>query len=154
MKKLLTKKNKINLFTIGFTQKTAQDFFQLLINNKVQKLIDVRLNNVSQLAGFTKKKDLEYFLKIIADIQYEHNLDLAPNQEILTPYKKVHKDWSIYEEQFIDLITQRQIATKLSLPSLANSCLLCSEAVPIHCHRRLVAEYLQLHWENIKIIHL
>ena len=154
MKKLPTKKKTINLFTIGFTQKTAQDFFALLIKHKVKKIVDTRLNNVSQLSGFAKKKDLIYFLEVIANIDYEHNLNLAPTQDILKDYQKNKNDWSIYEQQFFELIKERKIETKLTPELLDNSCLLCSEATPLHCHRRLVAEYLQHYWNNINIIHL
>ena len=154
MKKLPTKKKTINLFTIGFTQKTAQEFFTLLIKYKVKKIVDTRLNNISQLSGFAKQKDLIYFLKTIANIEYEHNLNLAPTQYILKDYQKHKNDWSIYEQQFLELIKERKIETKLAPESLDNSCLLCSEATPLHCHRRLVAEYLQHYWNNINIIHL
>nr|WP_034935457.1 DUF488 domain-containing protein [Gloeocapsa sp. PCC 73106] len=149
-----TKKKKINLLTIGFTQKTAQDFFELLTKNKVKKVIDVRLNNVSQLAGFTKKQDFPYFLEKIAQIEYLHELDLAPTQSILTEYKKNKGDWSIYEQKFLQLMKERRIETKLSPELLDNTCLLCSEAKPHHCHRRLVVEYLQHHWGNINLVHL
>jgi uncharacterized protein (DUF488 family) len=154
VKKLPTNKSKINLFTIGFTQKTAQDFFNFLLKYKVTKIIDIRLNNTSQLSGFAKKKDLIYFLKTIANIDYEHNLNLAPTQDILKDYQKNKNDWSIYEKQFLELIKKRKIETKLAPESLDNSCLLCSEPTPLHCHRRLVAEYLQHYWQNINIIHL
>lgn len=147
-------KKKINLLTIGFTRKTAENFFELLIQNGVKKVIDVRLNNISQLAGFSKKPDLAYFLDKIAKIEYVHGLELAPTAEILTKYKKNKGDWSIYEQEFLQLIKERQIETKLSPELLDNACLLCSEAQPHYCHRRLVAEYLQQHWGNINLIHL
>lgn len=109
---------------------------------------------MSQLAGFTKKTDLEYFLKTIDDIDYVHILDLAPTKDILDEYKKQKGDWSIYEQKFLKLMADRQIEKKVS-PDLADgACLLCSEAKPHHCHRRLVAEYLNNKWGNIKIHHL
>jgi uncharacterized protein (DUF488 family) len=154
VKKLPTKVKKIKLLTIGFTQKTAEEFFETLQKNRVKIIIDTRLNNVSQLAGFTKKKDLAYFLDKIAKIDYIHNLELAPTQDILTEYKKNKGEWDIYEQQFQKLIKKRQIETKLTPESIDNACLLCSEAKPHHCHRRLVAEYLQQKWKNVEIIHL
>ena len=145
---------EINLFTIGFTQKSAEQFFETLLKAGVQRVIDTRLNNVSQLAGFAKRKDLEYFLRKVGNIEYIHLLDLAPTQDILDAYKKKKGDWETYEKQFIDLITKRQIETKVSPDILDGGCLLCSEAKPHHCHRRLVAEYLNSKWRNVKICHL
>ncbi len=144
----------INLSTIGFTQKTAQEFFELLKKANVKRVIDTRLNNVSQLAGFAKKKDLQYFLKEIADIDYIHLLDLAPTKDILDDYKKKKGEWSVYETKFRDLITKREIEKKLDPEIIEDACLLCSEAKPHYCHRRLVAEYLSNHWGNINIVHL
>jgi uncharacterized protein (DUF488 family) len=145
---------KLNLFTIGFTQKSAQQFFDVLMNAGVKTVIDTRLNNVSQLAGFTKRSDLEYFLKKIGDIQYAHILELAPTKDILNEYKKNKGDWETYEKKFLQLMSDRQIEHQLS-PELVNGgCLLCSEAKPHHCHRRLVAEYLNSKWGNIDIRHL
>jgi len=118
----------INLFTIGFTQKTAQKFFDDLQKAGVKRVIDTRLNNVSQLAGFSKKADLEYFLKVIGGIDYVHVLDLAPTQDILDEYKKKKVDWTIYEQKFRQLISSRRIETKVSPDVINNACLLCSEA--------------------------
>ncbi|MGL5940681.1 MAG: DUF488 family protein [Waterburya sp.] len=148
------KSRNINLFTIGFTQKTAQEFFELLTKAGVKRIIDTRLNNVSQLAGFAKREDLKYFLKQIADIEYIHLLDLAPTKDILEPYKKKQSDWQTYEKSFLDLIQQRQIETKVVPEILNGGCLLCSEAKPHNCHRRLVAEYLNNKLGNINICHL
>lgn len=146
--------NQINLFTIGFTKKSAQNFFDTLAAAGVKKIIDTRLNNVSQLAGFTKRIDLEYFLRKIGDIEYVHVLDLAPTQDILNEYKKQKGDWTAYEQKFTQLIAERQIEKTVS-PDLMNSaCLLCSEAMPHQCHRRLVAEYLSQKWGNVSIHHL
>ncbi len=149
-----TMSKTINLSTIGFTKKTAQEFFELLKKAKVKRVIDTRLNNVSQLAGFAKRKDLQYFLKEIADIDYIHLVDLAPTKDILDDYKKNKGEWSVYEQKFTDLITKREIEKKLDPEIIEDSCLLCSEAKPHHCHRRLVAEYLSNHWGNININHL
>ncbi|MTJ50410.1 DUF488 domain-containing protein [Dolichospermum sp. UHCC 0259] len=146
---------QINLFTIGFTQKKAEQFFETLIKAGVKRVIDTRLNNVSQLAGFAKKPDLQYFLQKIGGIEYIHILDLAPTKDILDAYKKKEITWDSYEQKFNHLITQRQIEKKLSIDIIDKSCLLCSELKPHNCHRRLVAEYLQINLEkNIKIHHL
>lgn len=146
--------DNVNLFTIGFTQKSAETFFTTLKQAGVKRIIDTRLNNVSQLAGFAKKPDLQYFLKTIADIDYLHILDLAPTKDILDEYKKNKGDWSIYEQKFLHLIETRKIEKKVTPEQLDGACLLCSEAKPHHCHRRLVAEYLNGKWGDVKICHL
>jgi uncharacterized protein (DUF488 family) len=146
--------NSVNLFTIGFTQKTAQKFFDTLVKSGVKRVIDTRLNNVSQLAGFTKKTDLEYFLKKLGNIEYVHILELAPTKDILDEYKKNKGEWSVYEQKFLDLMTEREIEKKVRPELLDSGCLLCSEAKPHYCHRRLVAEYLSTKWGNVKICHL
>ncbi|MFM6025045.1 MAG: DUF488 family protein, partial [Dolichospermum sp.] len=146
---------QVNLFTIGFTQKKAEQFFETLTKAGVKRVIDTRLNNVSQLAGFAKKPDLQYFLQKICGIEYIHILDLAPTKDILDAYKKKEITWDSYEQKFNQLMTQRQIERKLSIDIIDKSCLLCSELKPHNCHRRLVAEYLQINLEkNIQIHHL
>ncbi len=147
-------KSEIQLFTIGFTKKTAQQFFETLINAGVQTLIDARLNNSSQLAGFAKRKDLEYFLKTIGQINYVHQLELAPTKDILDTYKKNGGDWQLYEQQFNKLMGDRNIESQFKPEQFHQSCLLCSEATPDHCHRRLVAEYIQEKWKNVNLSHL
>ena len=147
-------KQSVDLFTIGFTKKTAQEFFTLLSEAGVKRIVDTRLNNVSQLSGFAKRKDLKYFLKEIADIDYLHILDLAPTKDILNDYKKKKVDWHTYEKSFLDLMRKRQIENKVSSEILDRACLLCSEAKPHNCHRRLVAEYLNNKLGNINISHL
>jgi uncharacterized protein (DUF488 family) len=144
----------INLFTIGFTKKSAKQFFETLNKAGVRRIIDTRLNNVSQLAGFTKQPDLEYFLRQIGNIEYVHFLDLAPTKDILDAYKKKGVDWETYEKQFLQLITERKIEQQISPDLLDGGCLLCSEPTPHHCHRRLVAEYLSHKLGTIKIHHL
>jgi uncharacterized protein (DUF488 family) len=145
----------MKLFTIGFTKKSAETFFTRLKNAGVRRLIDVRLNNVSQLAGFTKKDDLRYFTKAICNIDYVHLPALAPTAEILDPYKKAKNgDWALYERQFLDLMRSRHIETSMSRDVLDGGCLLCSEEKPHHCHRRLVAEYLKEHWADVEIEHI
>lgn len=153
-KKAAIENQPINLFTIGFTQKTAEFFFETLIASGVKRIIDTRLNNVSQLAGFAKRKDLEYFLKTIGNIEYIHIVDLAPTKDILDAYKKQQGDWETYEKQFLELISDRQIEQTVSPELMDGSCLLCSEAKPHYCHRRLVAEYLNGKWGNVRICHL
>jgi uncharacterized protein (DUF488 family) len=147
-------KQQAILFTIGFTKKSAREFFTALKQNQVRKLIDVRLNNVSQLAGFTKKEDLKYFLNEICNIEYLHEPDFAPTKDLLDGYKKKEISWSIYEKKYLDLLSQRQVSTKIELDELNMSCLLCSEPKPDHCHRRLLAEYFRDAKNNIIIKHL
>ncbi len=144
----------VNLFTIGFTQKNARKFFDSLIGAGVKTVIDTRLNNVSQLAGFTKRVDIEYFLQEIGNIKYIHILDLAPTKDILDAYKKNKGDWNIYEQQFLKLMRDRQVEKRIDPELIDSACLLCSEAKPHYCHRRLVAEYLSNQWGNINICHL
>ena len=145
----------MKLFTIGFTRKSAEVFFTLLRDAGVKRIVDVRLNNVSQLAGFSKKDDLRYFAKALCNIDYIHIPDLAPTAGILDPYKKrKHTDWDLYQQQFLELIHERKIERTLSPDLLDRGCLLCSEESPHHCHRRLVAEYLRDRWKGVEIEHL
>ena len=143
----------MQLFTIGFTKKPAEDFFSRLEQAGVKKLVDVRLNNVSQLAAFAKRDDLRYFAKKICKITYEHRPELAPTKDILDEYKKNKGEWSTYEEKFLKLMAQRQIE-KTNMAKLDGGCLLCSEDKPHNCHRRLVAEYLRSKWNDVEIVHL
>lgn len=144
----------MTIFTIGFTKKPAGIFFTLLKNAGVKRLIDVRLNNTSQLAGFTKKDDLRYFVKAICNIDYLHLPELAPTADILDAYKKAKiADWQLYERQFLELMRSRRIEDT-PREILDAGCLLCSEETAEHCHRRLVAEYLQKHWRNVEIAHI
>ena len=144
----------LQIFTIGFTKKSAERFFTELQRAGVKRLIDVRLNNSSQLAGFAKKDDLAYFLQAICGIEYVHLPELAPTAELLDAYKKRKGDWSVYERAFLELITERRIEDTIPQDLMDRACLLCSEDRPEHCHRRLVAEYLQRKWGNIAIQHL
>ncbi len=142
------------LFTVGFTKKPAQRFFDLLGKLNARRVVDVRLNNVSQLAGFAKKNDLAYFLQEICGMEYIHAPELAPTQEMLDDYKKHRDDWNTYEHRFLELMQQRHIEETIPREILTDACLLCSEHKPHHCHRRLVAEYLQQHWGDVAITHL
>jgi uncharacterized protein (DUF488 family) len=144
----------MRVFTIGFTKKTAKQFFDALREAGVKRVVDVRLNNVSQLAGFAKRDDLAFFLKEICGIEYAHVPDLAPTQEMLDEYKKLKGDWNTYEARFLDLMNKRQIEDQIPKEIIAEGCLLCSEEKPHHCHRRLVAEYLRQRWGGLDISHL
>ena len=142
------------LFTIGFTKNNAKHFFSKIKNERIKKLIDIRLNNVSQLAGFAKKNDLIYFLKELCNCDYRHEPLLAPTKEILDGYKKKIIDWNEYEKCFKKLLEKREAFKLVSLDELDNAVLLCSEPTAEKCHRRLVAEYLNEHFGNINIKHI
>ncbi|OGO05805.1 MAG: hypothetical protein A2Y73_08610 [Chloroflexi bacterium RBG_13_56_8] len=144
----------MKIFTIGFTKKSAQDFFTALCDAGVKRVIDVRLNNVSQLVGFAKKEDLRYFLQAICGIDYVHMPQLAPTQEILSEYRKNRSDWATWEERISRLIAERKIEDQLEKDLVDHACLLCSEHEPDHCHRRLIAEYLRDKWGDVEIEHL
>ncbi len=146
--------HNIRLCTIGFTKKTAEEFFTTLREARIRQLVDVRLNNVSQLAGFAKRDDLAFFLREICDCDYRHEPGLAPNEAILNAYKKKVIDWADYERQFGLLLAQRKPEERLDLLALDQTCLLCSEPTADKCHRRLVAEYLRDKLGAIEILHL
>lgn len=144
----------MKLFTIGFTKKSANAFFTKLRTAGAKRLVDVRLNNVSQLAGFAKRNDLEFFLRELCHMDYLHLPALAPTQDMLDRYKKEKGDWASYEREFLALMAQRKIESTIPRESIDGACLLCSEDKPHHCHRRLVAEYLKEHWGPVEIVHL
>jgi uncharacterized protein (DUF488 family) len=144
----------MKIFTIGFTKKSAESFFTKLQRAGVKRLVDVRLNNVSQLAGFAKQNDLRYFTKAICNIDYVHLPDLAPTKDILNTYKKNKGDWKVYEHNFLELMKIRRIEDKVPRELLDGGCLLCSEDEPHHCHRRLVAEYIKEKWGEVEIEHI
>ena len=144
----------MKIFTIGFTKKSAETFFTRLKSAGVRHLVDVRLNNVSQLAGFTKRDDLRFFTKTICNIDYVHLPALAPTAEILDAYKKQKGDWGTYERQFLNLMRSRRIEETTSRELIDGGCLLCSEETAYHCHRRLVAEYLKEKWGAVEIEHI
>jgi uncharacterized protein (DUF488 family) len=126
-----------------------------LKNAGIRRLLDVRLNNVSQLAGFSKREDLQYFLREICGAEYRHEPLLAPTKEMLDEYKELKGEWGVYERRFLDLMASRQIETKLNVSDFAvPTVLLCSELEADHCHRRLVLEYLQQKWNNLTIKHM
>lgn len=144
----------MKVYTIGFTKTSAESFFNRLQRAGVTKVLDVRLNNVSQLAGFAKKDNLRYFLKTIGGIDYAHEPRLAPTQELLDSFRKDGGDWADYEKRFLALIAERRIEDTVQRAAIDGACLLCSEDKPTHCHRRLVVEYLQRKWGNIEVAHL
>jgi len=144
----------MKIYTIGFTKKTAEQFFLRLKKAGVVRLIDIRLNNVSQLAGFAKRDDLRFFLREICGMDYLHLTEFAPTQDILDEYKKNGGDWQVYEQGFLELLASRRVEDTVSKEVIDGGCFLCSEATPEHCHRRLVAEYLRGKWEGVEIQHL
>ena len=158
----------LKAFTIGFTKKSASEFFELLRESGAERLVDVRLNNTSQLAGFARggKDNLAYLLQEICRMEYIHVPDLAPTKELLDAYRKGECDWDSYEREFVALLHDRRIFAEGLKPTegrrivkrlkatIENSCLLCSEHEPDHCHRRLVVEYFQRQWGDMEIEHL
>lgn len=142
-------------FTIGFTAKRAEEFFNLLTSRNVKTVLDVRLNNKSQLSGFAKKDDLKFFLNEIGRIAYIEATDLAPESDILKRYQRKEISWGAYADQYLNLISKRNVERLLDKNILVGNCLLCSEHLPHHCHRRLAAEYLNSQWGNhLTITHL
>jgi uncharacterized protein (DUF488 family) len=147
-------KRIIRIFTIGYAGKNAGEFFAILKKTSIIKVIDVRLYNTSQLAAFTKKQDIEYFLQNIVGAEYVHLPIMAPTTQLLSDYKKGLIDWQQYEIQFKAIIAKRQIQEHIMPQDADMSCFLCSEAKADKCHRRIVAEYLAGHWQNVSIHHL
>ncbi len=143
------------LFTIGFTQTSAQNFFQRLQQAGVKRVFDIRLHNSSQLAGFAKSEDLAFFLKSIGSMGYTHHPLLAPTDDILKAYKKEKGDWNTFQDRFLGLMRERKVEEKYQPEMFDSTCLLCSEATPHHCHRRLLSEYLNSKWGRpIAVKHL
>ncbi len=144
----------MRVLTIGFTKRRARRFFELLRESSAKRVVDVRLNNGSQLAGFAKKEDLAWFLKEICQMEYVHLPNLAPTKELLRGYRNGDIDWNTYETRFLDLMSERKVESSIPRGILDEGCLLCSEDQPHHCHRRLIAEYLETRWGDIDIEHL
>jgi len=144
----------MRVFTIGFTRKTAREFFDKLRRPGLARVIDVRLNNVSQLAGFTKRDDLAFFCQAVLSIGYLHVPELAPTQLMLEKYKKNAGDWLEYENKFLALMSDRKVEDNIAKELIDGGCLLCSEPTPENCHRRLVAEYLKGKWGDLEIEHI
>ncbi|HYV90241.1 MAG TPA: DUF488 domain-containing protein [Chitinophagales bacterium] len=144
----------IELYTIGFAKKSAEEFFELLKSNHVSTIVDTRIHPSSQLSGFAKGKDLKFFAHEIANISYEHELDFAPSEELLSKYRKKKISWDEYETEYLNLLDLRKIGKHINIEEMNCKCLLCSEHSPEKCHRRLLAEYLQSKFNDVKIIHL
>lgn len=144
----------MNVFTIGFTEKPAKRFFELIRSSGTKRVVDVRLNNTGQLAGFSKRDDLVFFLRELCQVDYIHVPELAPTAGILDAYKKHGGVWSVYEAEFLNLMEKRRIDQSIARDVIDQSCLLCSEHKPHHCHRRLVVEYLDRKWGGLKPTHL
>lgn len=143
----------MNIFTIGYTQKSAEEFFTSLTHNGVKKLIDIRLNNTSQLAGFANAKHLPYLLKIHT-IAYEYKTEFAPTKELLKGYQDKKVDWNEYEKHYKQILIDRDVLKSLTIHEFENAVLLCSEPTAKQCHRRLAAEYIAKHFDNVNIKHL
>ncbi len=146
----------MRVYTIGFTQKSAREFFDKIKSNNIGLVLDIRLNNVSQLAGFAKGKDLQYFLKEICNCQYIHDTEFAPTKEILANYRSNNIDWNVYTEKFTKLAQSRALDKRFKnlYGNYQNVCLLCTEPTPINCHRRLVAELLKEKYSDIEVVHI
>jgi uncharacterized protein (DUF488 family) len=145
----------MKIFTIGFTQKSAEEFFDLLKVNGVEKIVDIRVHPGGQLAGFAKDRDLAFFLRELAGIEYIHLPELAPTEELMKTYR-ADKDAAAWEAGYRQLLAQRGIPAGLERPMFEGQvcCLLCSEAEAEHCHRRIAAEMMKAEWGNVEIIHL
>lgn len=145
----------INIFTIGFTGKSAPTFFGLLRSSGVKTLFDVRLNNTSQLAGFSKKSDLPFFLRELCNIEYVELPELAPESDDLKKYRSKQLSWESYEDRYKNLLSRRNAERILMPDSADGGCLLCSEHLPHFCHRRVAAEYLREKFGcDVKVKHL
>jgi len=142
------------LYTIGFTGKSARQFFKLLQEADVTTITDTRINNTSQLSGYAKGSDLSFFAKAVGNMGYEHQLEFAPTKELLARYRAQKMTWQEYETEYLNLLDLRKVATKTDIASLHQHCLLCSEHTPEQCHRRLLAEYFQHRFQDVEIVHL
>ncbi len=144
----------MTFYTIGFTQKSAETFFELLKNNGVKKLVDVRINNTSQLAGFAKYPDVKYFVKEICGIPYEHIVDFAPTKELLKGYQQKEVTWDQYVVIYRNLLNNRHILQKYDMSRFDGACFMCSEDMPTQCHRRLLVEFIKESNPDVVIKHL
>jgi uncharacterized protein (DUF488 family) len=144
----------LRIFTIGFTRTSAERFFTRLTASGARTLVDVRLNNVSQLAGFAKRGDIEWFARALAGMGYAHRPDLAPTAPMLYAYRTGSWDWPTYERRFLELMASRRVEDHVPRELLDGACLLCSEPTHERCHRRLVAQYFGQRWRDVEIVHL
>lgn len=145
----------IHLYTIGFTEKSAEQFFGLLRERAITVVVDTRLKPDSQLSAFAKQRDLPFFLRTINNCDYLHHDLMPPTEDLLKAYRS-DKDWSAYSSGYRRLLQERDLIHQLDRAWWADNhaCLLCSEHKPDTCHRILVAEYLAQHWSNVEITHL
>jgi uncharacterized protein (DUF488 family) len=152
----MKRENKaLQVATIGFTGKDAQTFFDLLKSAKVRTVLDIRLNNTSQLAGFAKKQDLPYFLDKLCDAAYVEMPELAPEPDLFKRYQAKQLAWDEFTAEYVELIAKRRVESNLDIDLFHSACLLCSEHLPHHCHRRLAVEYLNSQWNSrMTITHL
>jgi len=147
--------NAVPVTTIGFTGKTAQEFFDLLKNAEVRTVLDIRLSNTSQLAGFAKKQDLPFFLDRLCGAAYREMPELAPEPDLFKRYKAKELTWDDFAAAYVELIAKRRVESNLDVDLFRSACLLCSEHLPHHCHRRLALEYLNSRWNScLKVTHL
>ncbi len=145
----------MEIYSIGFAKKKAAEFFGILRQAGIKQVLDVRLNNTSQLAGFTKRDALQFFLKELCGAEYVHEPLLAPTKDILTDYKKKRIDWAEYEKRFTMLLAERKAEEVIDKGLFEKpTVVLCSEPKPDRCHRRLVLEYLGKKWGDLNIHHL
>lgn len=144
----------MKIFTIGFTKSTAKDFFGRLNTAGVKHVYDTRLNRTSQLSGFAKQKDLDFFLSQIGGINYSVDALLAPTADILSAFRKNEIGWGEYERRYLELLSSRRVEQHFDMDKMHEGCLLCSEATPEHCHRRLAANYLAQARTDVEIVHL
>ena len=143
----------MSLYTIGFTKHSAENFFETLKSAGVKKLIDIRINKSSQLAGFAKGSDLPYFLRISAGITYDSIENLAPTKELLNRYRSKEISWEVFEDLYLGQIKSSGALNALIPKDFENACLLCSEHASDRCHRRLLADELRKLW-GIQVVHL
>lgn len=142
------------IITIGFVGKSAEQFFTILKDAGVQTVLDVRLYNSSQLAGYTKSSDLPFLLRAIVGAGYLHLPAFTPTKQLLNGYKKGEFTWSEYEREYAAILDRRQPHRDLNPEDIDGGCLLCAEPTADQCHRRLAAEHLQRIWPSLAITHL
>lgn len=145
----------MEIYTIGFTKKPAENFFESLRQRRIERLVDVRVNNTSQLSGFAKQRDLTYFLRQMVGADYFHQPLLAPTRELLKAYRTDQLTWEQYEVAFLTLLSERKVECEISRDLFSpRTVLLCSEPTADFCHRRLVIEYLDRRWGDVQAVHL
>jgi uncharacterized protein YeaO (DUF488 family) len=142
------------LYTIGFTGKSAEQFFSLLKESKASRLIDIRINRTSQLAGFAKEQDLKFLVPELTNMDYVVREELAPTKDLLASYRKKEIAWDEFAENYQHLLKNRLVHNAFSLEDFSNSILLCSEKEPEKCHRTLLANALIEQFPSLEIINL